>query len=200
MEKKDLCEDEEAEEDCEEKKTLRRRNRMLRKSIEIPTELLGGDEEECEGDECAPSDIDRLGSVDIIENMGIMLLFAFILLIVCTCLIAVAIYVRSNPEAKGTYEKIKRKIFWNAFIRYVLQSTLKTQVGAAAVIAVTMGLSKQHHEETKDGEESETSIYAKLAVPAAMLIFFNVAPIVFICILRHNKKQLDTDECRARYG
>ena len=69
-----------------------------------------------------------------------MLLFAFVLLVVCGCLLAAAIAVKFNPEARGTYEKIKKKIFWNAFIRYVLQSTLKTQVGAGAVIAVTFGL------------------------------------------------------------
>ena len=62
----------------------------------------------------------RLGSNDIIENMGIMLLFAFILLIVCLCLLATAIAVKYTPEARGAYLKIKRKIFWNAFIRFVL--------------------------------------------------------------------------------
>ena len=86
------------------------------------------------------SDINRLGSADVIENMGIMLLFAFILFIVCMCLAMVALTVKYNPEGRAVYEKIKRKIFWNAFIRYVLQSTLKTQVSCGAAMAVTMGL------------------------------------------------------------
>ena len=73
--------------------------------------------------------------------MGIMLLFAFILFVVCMCILIVSIAVRFNPEARGVYIKIKRKVFWNAFIRYVLQSTLKSQISAGAVIAVTMGLS-----------------------------------------------------------
>ena len=85
--------------------------------------------------------MNRLGSVNIVENMGIMLLFAFILLVFCACLLCVACAVRQVPEANASYGKVKRKIFWNAFIRYVLQSTLKTQIGAAAVLAVTMGLS-----------------------------------------------------------
>ena len=88
------------------------------------------------------NDADRLGSNDIIENMGIMLLFAFILLVVCICLIGIAMFVKYNPEVYFVFEKIKRKIFWNAFLRYVLQSTLKSQVGAGAVMAVTVGLSK----------------------------------------------------------
>ena len=62
----------------------------------------------------------RLGSVSLVENMGIMLLFAFILLVVCGCLLIVACAVKNVPEANNTYVKVKRKIFWNAFIRFVL--------------------------------------------------------------------------------
>ena len=64
------------------------------------------------------SEMNRLGSVNFIENMGIMLLFAFFLLIVCGCVLMIAIAVRYIPEATSTYEKIKNNIFWNAFIRY----------------------------------------------------------------------------------
>jgi len=131
--------------------------------------------------------------------MGIMLLFAFLLLVVCATLAIVALYVRSNPEARSTYIKIKQKIFWNAFIRYVLQSTLKSQVGAGAVMAVTLGLAKQHQGAQEKGEDTG-NIYAKLAIPAAMLAFFNICPIVFICILKRNKKHLNSPEVRQKYG
>ena len=129
-----------------------------------------------------------------------MLFFAFILLIVCICIIVVAIFVRYNHYAKGTYERIKRKIFWNWFIRYILQSTLSNQLAAGAVIAITMGLKEQKQEETKDDEENEYKIKAKIAASAAILVFYNICPFVFICILVRNKKQLDSDECRGRYG
>ena len=127
-----------------------------------------------------------------------MLLFAFVLLVVCMCLLGIAMFVKYNPEVYFVYEKIKSKIFWNAFVRYVLQSTLKSQVGAGAVMAVTVGLSKQHKD--SEVEETTSTLMAKLTVPAAMLIFFNIAPFIFYRILKNNKKQLATQECRQKYG
>ena len=59
--------------------------------------------------------------------MGVMLLFAFVLLVVCLCLLVVAIIVSFDQfqrNAKEVYEKLKHKVYWNAFIRYVFQSTL----------------------------------------------------------------------------
>lgn len=104
MEKK-VCLEE--DEDCEEKskRRLQRKNRLLSTKIEGEVEAECEEGEECKAED--PSDIDRLGSTDIIENMGIMLLFAFLLLIVCATLAIVALYVRSNPEARSTYIKIK---------------------------------------------------------------------------------------------
>ena len=64
-------------------------------------------------------DATRLGSINIVENLGIMLIFGFLLLVMCGGLLVLSIVVRFNPEARGIYLKIKRKIFWNAFIRYV---------------------------------------------------------------------------------
>ena len=128
-----------------------------------------------------------------------MLLFAFVLVIVCGCLLAAAIAVKFNPEARGTYERIKKKIFWNAFIRYVLQSTLKTQVGAGAVIAVTLGLQAQHSDEPQE-EKTTAETLKSLAVPIGMVCFFNIAPFVFMWVLKRNKENLDTPETRAKYG
>ena len=59
---------------------------------------------------------------------------------------------------------------------------------------------EQKQEETKDDEENEYKIKAKIAASAAILVFYNICPFVFICILVRNKKQLDSDECRGRYG
>ena len=39
-----------------------------------------------------------------------------------------------------------------------------------------------------------------LAVPICMIMFFNIAPLFFLCILRRNRNKLDTPECRAKYG
>ena len=53
------------------------------------------------------SAVKRLGSTSIIENMGIMLLFAFLLLVALLCLAGVALVVKYVPEATGVYMKLK---------------------------------------------------------------------------------------------
>ena len=85
---------------------------------EYPNRLL--EESNTSGDKVQMEpDATRLGSIDIVENLGIMLLFAFLLLVIVACLMLLRVIVKFNPEARGIYLKIKRKIFWNAFIRYV---------------------------------------------------------------------------------
>ena len=95
--------DKDIDPECEEKEVKRR---------------LQDDRESEEQEEEPESEMNRLGSINFIENMGIMLLFAMMLLIVCGCVLLIAIAVRYIPEATSTYENIKNKIFWNAFIRY----------------------------------------------------------------------------------
>ena len=75
--------------------------------------------------------------------MGIMLLFGLLLLAATGILLGFSVAARRNAAARGVYLKIKNKIFWNAFIRYAFQSTLKVQVAAGAVILVALGLKAQ---------------------------------------------------------
>ena len=59
--------------------------------------------------------------------MGIMLFYAFVLLVVCACLIVPAIAVsfdQFDGSAKAVYRKIAHKVYWNAFIRYIFHGTL----------------------------------------------------------------------------
>ena len=100
--------------ECEERQEKRR--------LQEESQTKGDEEQDGEPED----EMNRLGSINFVENMGIMLLFAMVLLIVCGCVLMIAIAVRYIPEATGTYQKIKSKIFWNAFIRYAFQSTLKS--------------------------------------------------------------------------
>ena len=45
------------------------------------------------------TEMTRLGSINFVDNMGIMLLFAVLLLIVCGCILISAIAVKYIPEA-----------------------------------------------------------------------------------------------------
>ena len=55
----------------------------------------------------------------MLSNMGIMLLFALVLIVV---IIPVFIVIKFCPPGKirGLFEKLKTKLMWNSVIRYVL--------------------------------------------------------------------------------
>ena len=55
----------------------------------------------------------------MLSNMGIMLVFALILILV---IIPVFIVIKFCPPGKirGLFEKLKAKLMWNSVIRYIL--------------------------------------------------------------------------------
>ena len=69
-------------------------------------------------------DLGRLGSANIMDNLGIMLFFTVVLIAFVIGLIIAAIVLRKNKKAQELFKKIKDKLFWNTFIRFVIQSTL----------------------------------------------------------------------------
>jgi len=87
-------------------------------------------------EELTESGEERLGTDSMIDNLGIYILFsiAFVLLLICLTLLA--IFAKRNKQVQGLYLQLKDKIFWNPIIRGVIQSTLKMQVAAGAVIAL----------------------------------------------------------------
>ena len=56
--------------------------------------------------------------------MGIMLFFLVVLILVVTLVLVLAVLLRTNRKAQEIFRKIKEKLFWNTFIRFVVQSTL----------------------------------------------------------------------------
>ena len=105
---------------------------IKRSDEEVAADELEGDGED---DIEEVSGLKRTGSTDLLENMGMMLiigavgLFVVIMIIVAFCLL------KNNPTFIKLSTKVFDLIFYNAMIRYVLQSTLKVQIGAGSVIA-----------------------------------------------------------------
>ena len=58
------------------------------------------------------------------DNLGIMLFFTVVLIAFVIGLVIAAIVLRKNKKAQELFKKIKDKLFWNTFIRFVIQSTL----------------------------------------------------------------------------
>lgn len=64
---------------------------------------------------------------------------------------------------------------------------------------MTLGMSKYAEQEDVE-EKSKSDMLKALAVPNAILLLLNLCPIAFFFILRANKNNLESAECRAKYG
>ncbi len=97
--------------------------------------------------------MDRLGSANILDNFGIMLFF-FVLLILLVIIVALlAVTFRKNKKVLSVINRVKERLFWNTFIRFILQSTLKMQLSAGAALVLT--LSGNQLDVTKQAKEQE---------------------------------------------
>ena len=126
--------------------------------INFLSELMGLDDEEgkCEdcdivmstrrldeADESADDNTDEhsdqltvssLGSQNLVRNLGIMLVIALIIALLLLLDRLLKLLVKRYSWLQKLYKLIHDKIFYNLFIRYILQSTLKIQIAACAFI------------------------------------------------------------------
>ena len=75
--------------------------------------------------------MDPNDSSNIMNSMGLMLLIAILLIGVVAALAIASYFVQKNYSAYKTYRRIKQNIFYNAFLRYMLQSVLKVGLASA---------------------------------------------------------------------
>lgn len=71
------------------------------------------------------SGIDRVGSSSLIDNMGAMLVIGAIIVAILLLLLLLRMASKKFQCAQKVSDAIKRKLFYNTLLRYVLQSTLK---------------------------------------------------------------------------
>lgn len=81
------------------------------------------------------SGIARTGSPSLIDNMGAMLAIAVVITLVLVLLLVLWLCAKKVPCIRKLYLALKNKLFYNTFLRYILQSTLKLQLAATTVIA-----------------------------------------------------------------
>ena len=80
------------------------------------------------------SGIDRVGSNSLIDNMGAMLGLGIVIILLLIVLGLLLLCVKRSPRAKRIYTALSKKLFYNTFMRYVLQSSLKLQIAACTVL------------------------------------------------------------------
>ena len=66
-----------------------------------------------------------MGSSSLIDNMGSMLVIGLIILAILLLLLLLRCLAQKSTKIGKCYNAIKKKLFYNTFLRYVLQSTLK---------------------------------------------------------------------------
>jgi hypothetical protein len=76
------------------------------------------------------------GGDNIIENMGLMLLVGGALAVVVLLLGVSVYFFSSNFKRYKLYRSVRQRIFYNAIIRYVLQSTLKLQIASMTTLLI----------------------------------------------------------------
>ena len=125
--------------------------------------------------------------------MGFMLIIATVLVILVVFAVLIRILVVVEPRIRRIYDKIKQKLFYNAFCRFVLASFLKLQIASIdSIIALYM------LQESKDIKNLLS--WKKVGVPASIILVLYIAPHIFFFILRRNRANLGTDSFRNRFG
>ena len=73
-------------------------------------------------------------TINIVNAMGISIVLGLVLLIILIVLLIFQSLSLHNYKLRRQYFKLKRKIFYNVFIRYFLQCDLKIQVAHFSTI------------------------------------------------------------------
>lgn len=127
----------------------------------------------------------------MIDNMGAMLLIAAIIFAVLILLVLLRLAQKRSACAKKAFDVIKKKLFWNTFLRYVLQSTLKLQIAACKVILFD--------KMTTQIVTKETPVMSIIS-SYIILMVLNICPVLFYAVLYRNKSNLDKDLIKEKIG
>ena len=140
---------------------------------------------------CDRSGSERLGSSDLVENMGAMLLIAFGLILVLALLVVLGILGRKYTKIRKAYLSVKKKVLYNSLLRYVLQSSLKLQMAACTVIFFEKLATEKFTKEIS---------MSQIATSVCIVIVFNICPFFFLSMLVRNQENLGKDEIKEKIG
>lgn len=136
------------------------------------------------------SGIDRVGSSSLLDNMGVMLLLG-VLLVTLVLLLVLIRFCRRRAFCEKLYLAFKKKMCYNFFFRYVMQSTLKLQIGACTVIF--------YDQMTLHVEKKSTDL-SSIIVSWIILVVLNICPFFFLSVLYRNQNHLHKPEIIEKIG
>ena len=154
---------------------------------------------------------ERLGSGDFMDNAAVSVLVASILGVILVVLLILFVAKKYSEPLRKLYEMIKKKIVWNAFIRYVLQESLKLQITATTIILLATSTGSKYDHLEKDRSEigrmleDNDSIdkpwtISEVISPILLLIGINAVPLLFIFVMYYYRETLKEVKTRDTIG
>jgi hypothetical protein len=116
--------------------------------------------------------------------MGMMLLIGCCLLFAVLLILVVGLLTLFNFKLYRLFRNLLRKIFYNTFIRYILQSTLKLQIASLTTMTLT---------EWDKGK-------MQIIVAGSVVVLLTLMPFVAIAILVKHFKNLSKPSMTDKIG
>ena len=118
--------------------------------------------------------------------MGIMLLVLVFIVLFVILLFLSKFCIYRDYRIFRIYMKIRQKIFWNTFIRYILQSELKLLISACSVLVL-------------EGEKVMPN-KKNMIFPSVLFLFLILCPLLFLYVMIKNRNDLGKPSVKARIG
>ncbi len=119
-------------------------------------------------------------------------MFAFIIFLLLFILLIARIIAIKSEKVKGFFLSLKKKLFFSTFIRYVLLSSLKSQMVFAGGMAIgTIIPATVLHPEKGTGF---------IVIASVMIAIFNGSIALFAVTLWRNRKNLNHEAVKSKIG
>jgi len=132
--------------------------------------------------------MDASDESNIMNNMGLMLIIGVLILIVVVALIVASCFVQHSYSAYKTYQGIKESIFYNAFLRYMLQSVLKIGLASATTLSAI------------SWSNFRTASLLSVVSGSVILLLMGTSPIIFGLALHRNFEKLPRPSTKKAIG
>jgi hypothetical protein len=125
--------------------------------------------------------LDKLSPGNIVNNMGVMLILGGVILAFVFFLGVLWLLTLCNYSLYKQYRRLKSKILYNAFLRYLLTAILKLMTAAATSLTLT---------------EDVTGAWASITILAVL----SLTPVFSAVLLFKNRKKLSLPSMNEKIG
>ena len=159
----------------------------------IPYHLIFGKDEKEEEKSAADEQngIERFGSNHLVNAMGAMLVIGLALVILLVLLLVLSILAKRHTCIERVFSFLKKKLVYNAVLRFILQSTVKFQIAACTVLSYERLTSKEVFKPTATDQ---------IVIASLILSTLSVCSFLFGYILRKNRSKLGQEATKDKFG